>query len=51
MISTRKHHFEDRLSSLRGLVVAAVPVVVDIYDTAVGGELDQMLAFEASPGR
>ncbi|VIO71287.1 hypothetical protein [Bradyrhizobium ivorense] len=46
MLSTRRHHFEDKLSSLRGLVVAAVPVVVDVYDTTAGGELDQMLAFE-----
>lgn len=46
MVSTRRHHFEDRLGGLRGLVVAAVPVVVDVYDSSVGGELDQMLAFE-----
>jgi hypothetical protein len=46
ILSTRRHHFEDKLSGLRGLVVAAVPVVVDIYDATMGGELDQMLAFE-----
>jgi hypothetical protein len=46
MMSTRKHHFEDKLSSLRGLVVSAVPVTVDVYDAAPGGELDQMLAFD-----
>ncbi|MDB5601162.1 MAG: hypothetical protein JWN71_3206 [Xanthobacteraceae bacterium] len=46
MLSTRQYHFKVRLSGLRGLVVAAVPVVVDVYDAKVGGELDQMLAFE-----
>jgi hypothetical protein len=46
MVSTRRHHFEDRLGSLRGLVVPATSVAVDIYDAAPGGELDQMLAFE-----
>ncbi|MEK8121648.1 hypothetical protein WOB59_00570 [Methylocystis sp. IM4] len=46
ILSTRRHHFEDKLSSLRGLVVPAVPVAVDIYDVTTGGELDQMLAFE-----
>lgn len=46
IISTRRHHFEDKLSGLRGLVVAAVPVVVDVYDATSGGELDRMLAFE-----
>lgn len=46
MMSTRKHHFEDKLSSLRGLVVPALPVAVDVYDRAPGGELDQMLAFD-----
>ncbi|WP_314957127.1 hypothetical protein [Bradyrhizobium cosmicum] len=46
IISTRRYHFEDKLSGLRGLVVAAVPVTVDVYDATSGGELDQMLAFE-----
>jgi hypothetical protein len=46
MVSTRKHYFEDKLSSLRGLVVSAVPVTVDVYDTAPGGELDLMLEFD-----
>jgi hypothetical protein len=46
MLSTRRHHFEDKLSCLRGLVVPAVPIVVDVYDAAAGSELDQMLAFE-----
>lgn len=46
MLTTRRHHFEERLGRLRGLVVAAVPVVVDVYDIGADGELDQMLAFE-----
>ncbi len=46
IISTRNHHFKDKLSKLRGLVVPAIPVTVDIYDTKPKGELDQMLAFE-----
>jgi hypothetical protein len=46
IISTRRHHFEDRLSSLRGLAVPAVPIAVGVYDAAPSGELDQMLAFD-----
>jgi hypothetical protein len=46
MVSTRRHHFEERLSGLRGLAVAAVPVPVEVYDVAPGGELDRMLGFE-----
>ncbi|TKV80148.1 hypothetical protein FDV58_18060 [Bradyrhizobium elkanii] len=46
MLTTRRHHFDDKLSGLRGLVVAAAPVVVDVYDATAGGELDQMLGFE-----
>jgi hypothetical protein len=46
MLSTRSHHFEDKLSRLRGLVAPAVPAVVGVYDAAAGGELDRMLAFE-----
>jgi hypothetical protein len=46
MTSTRKHHFQDKLSTLRGLIVPATPVAVDVYDAAAGAELDQMLAFE-----
>ena len=46
LASTRTHHFNDKLSRLRGLIVAAVPIAVDIYDASPGGELDQMLAFE-----
>ncbi|MFH0727771.1 MAG: hypothetical protein V2B19_15700 [Pseudomonadota bacterium] len=45
IVSTRKHHFENKLSNLRGLIVPTVPVVVDVYDATPGGELDQMLAF------
>jgi hypothetical protein len=46
MTSTRNHHFEDKLSGLRGLVVPAAIISVAVYDAAPGGELDQMLAFE-----
>ncbi len=46
IVSTRKHHLDDKLSKLRGLIVPAVPVIVELYDTAPGRELDQMLAFE-----
>ena len=44
--STRPHHFENRLSNLRGLIVPAVRINVNSYDATPGGELDQMLAFE-----
>ena len=46
IVSTRKHHFENKLSKLNGLIVPAVPIAVDRYDTAPGGELDQMLKYE-----
>ena len=46
IVSTRTHHFEETLSELRGLVNLAERVDVDLYDTAPGSELDQMLAFE-----
>ena len=46
VVSTRHHHFNDKLSKLRGLIVPTVPVAVDLYDTVPEGELDQMLAFE-----
>ncbi|MXS82064.1 hypothetical protein [Nitrosomonas oligotropha] len=46
IISTRKHHFENKLGSLRGLISVAESIKVDNYDTTPGGELDQMLAFE-----
>lgn len=46
VISTRKHHFENKLGSLRGLISATESIQVDNYDTTPGGELDQMLAFE-----
>jgi hypothetical protein len=46
ILSTRLHHFETKLSSLRGLVQPAVPIVVDLYNAAAGSELDQMLDFE-----
>jgi hypothetical protein len=46
MVTTRRHYFEERLSELRGLVVPAVLVAVDLYDLVPGGEFDRMLAFE-----
>lgn len=44
--TTRKHHFEEKLSSLKGLVIPAIRIEVGIYDTEPGGELDQMLGYE-----
>jgi hypothetical protein len=46
IVSTRNHHFEDKLSRLSSLIVPTIPVVVNVYDKAPAGELDQMLAFE-----
>lgn len=46
IVTTRKHHFENRLSKLNGLIVPAVPIEVKRYDTAPDGELDRMLEFE-----
>ncbi|TGU74587.1 hypothetical protein E4633_03740 [Geomonas terrae] len=46
LISTRPHHFGDRLHGLRGLVVTAVQVAVGPFDRQPGGELDRLLAFE-----
>ena len=46
IISTRTHHFEEKVSELRGLVDSVERIDVDLYDTAQGSELDQMLAFE-----
>lgn len=46
LASTRTHHFNDKLSKLRGIIVPAVPIPVEVYDASPGGELDQMLAFE-----
>ncbi|MBR1149700.1 hypothetical protein [Bradyrhizobium sp. JYMT SZCCT0428] len=46
MVSTRPHHFQDKLANLRGLIVPAVRIGVDVYDATPGAELDQMLAFE-----
>ena len=46
IVSTRRHYFESKLSTLNGLVVRAMPVVVDRYDTTPDGELDQMLRYE-----
>ena len=46
IVSTRTHHFKERLSELRGLEGEARQIDVNIYDAAPGSELDQMLAFE-----
>ena len=46
IISTRTHHFEEKLSELRALVDSVKRVDVDLYNTAPESELDQMLAFE-----
>ena len=46
IVSTRTHHFKERLSELRGLESEARQIDVNIYDAAPGSELDQMLAFE-----
>ena len=46
IVSTRNHHFEEILSELRGLSVLVKRVDVDLYNTAPGSELDQMLEFE-----
>lgn len=46
MLSTRFHHFTDKLSRLRSVVVSAEQIKVDLYDITVGGEFDAMLAFE-----
>ena len=46
IVSTRIHHFENKLSKLKNLIISAVTVSVDRYDKTPGGELDQMLSFE-----
>ena len=46
IVSTRAHYFKERLSELRGLEGEARQIDVNIYDTAPGSELDQMLVFE-----
>ena len=46
IVSTRTHHFKERLSELRGLEGEARQIDVNIYDAAPESELDQMLAFE-----
>ena len=43
IVSTRKDHFENRLSRLNGLIEPAFPINVYRYDKMLGGELDQML--------
>ena len=46
MLTTRQHHYENKLSKLGGLVIAPEWVEVGRYDDTRGGELDQMLAHE-----
>ena len=46
IVTTRTHHFENKLAKLRGLIVHALRTDVGFYNRAPGGELDQMLAFE-----
>lgn len=46
IVSTRNHHFEEKLSKLRGLEDEAKRIDVNVYDTAPESELDQMLEFE-----
>lgn len=46
IVTTRQHHYENKLSRLGGLVIAPVSVEVGRYDDTRGGELDQMLAHE-----
>ena len=47
IVSTRRHHFETKLSRMNGLIVPAVLVEVGRYNAEPGGELDQMLAYES----
>ena len=46
IVSTRQHHYENRLSRLNGLVEPAVPIEVGRYDSKPDGELEQMLAYK-----
>ena len=46
IVSTRNHYFDDRLSKFRRLVFNPICIKVDSFDTARGGEFDQMLKFE-----
>ena len=46
IVSTRNHYFDDRLSKLRRLVFNPMCINVEPFDTAHGGEFDQMLEFE-----
>ena len=46
IFTTRQHHYENKLSTLSGLVITPVSVEVGRYDDTRGGELDQMLAHE-----
>jgi len=46
IVSTRNLHFENKLAGLKGLIVQAVVVTVDVYDDTPGGEFDQRLTLE-----
>ena len=46
IVTTRQHHYNNKLSKLAGLVVQPVSIPVGLYDDSPGGELDQMLAHE-----
>ena len=46
VLTTRRHHFDDRLSQLRGLVIPAERITVDVFSLEPGGEFDQRLALE-----
>ena len=46
IITTRSHHYENKLSELRGLEDSAKRIDVGSYDRVPGSELDLMLAFE-----
>ncbi|MDE0159904.1 MAG: hypothetical protein OXI02_01630 [Candidatus Dadabacteria bacterium] len=46
IVSTRNHHFEEKLSEFSRLVFHPKRIEVKAFDTEPGGELDQMLEFE-----
>ena len=48
IVSTRTHHFEEKLSGLRGLAVLAERVDVDLYDTSPGANSTKCLSSRIS---
>ncbi len=46
IVTTREHHYRNKLSMLKGLIDSSSPIAVGSYDMTPGGELDQMLAYE-----